>query len=323
MQEKVKIYAKATVGTGVNVRASRIFFVVLLMLTGGLASCDKTNPEDPIEYPVDIPLTEYNLSARSGVSHDSITSLIIINSTEEMQAYGLNGPVIDFSAHTLLVLSGDALDRTPYGVRVNHVRNSSKLIPDFRQDTTNEFTFDAVVATGTTPISEQWGQRNNTRWVRAYLVPKLPQKANITLNFRYESFYDDINTMQTHLHSSDIIGKWKLVTFLSFDRGGWGISDHSENNIVYEFKPDGVLTVSGNIEHPHFRMPPKTEDYFYSTDTILPSVYYPTKPFDIWLYIQDARHNFVGRHRLFLSSRDLITFYGSSSDHYHMFVKIN
>jgi len=41
MQVKAKIHTKISVGTDVNIRASRILFVVLLMLAGGVTSCKK------------------------------------------------------------------------------------------------------------------------------------------------------------------------------------------------------------------------------------------------------------------------------------------
>jgi len=49
-----------------------------------------------------------------------------------------------------------------------------------------------------------------------------------------------------HDESASIFGKWKLVKeILVFTSNGPKLFDYSKKNIVYEFKENGVLTISG------------------------------------------------------------------------------
>jgi len=50
--------------------------------------------------------------------------------------------------------------------------------------------------------------------------------------------------------SASIIGKWKLKKGLEFFGG---CLDYSQCNIVYEFRPDGTLIISGRSLHPEHR----------------------------------------------------------------------
>jgi len=85
-----------------------VLSAVLLMLAGGLASCN--NREDPVE----IPFTEFSLVETSchwvNLAHDN--RVIIINSDEHLKNH-INClvesfPGIDFSEYTLLLVSGTA-----------------------------------------------------------------------------------------------------------------------------------------------------------------------------------------------------------------------
>ena len=52
-----------------------------------------------------------------------------------------------------------------------------------------------------------------------------------------------------HDKDASIIGKWKLENIRVNSRSGICCADCSLNNIVYEFKQDGSLTVSGNTDN--------------------------------------------------------------------------
>jgi hypothetical protein len=52
-----------------------------------------------------------------------------------------------------------------------------------------------------------------------------------------------------HEETASIIGKWKLEKIRLISRAGLFCTDCSPYNIVYEFKQNGVLTVSGNTEN--------------------------------------------------------------------------
>ena len=65
--------------------------------------------------------------------------------------------------------------------------------------------------------------------------------------------------------SANIIGKWKLVKgYRFFMKEGPSCSDFSRCNIVYEFKPNGVLTISGQSRHLPFIHNNKKGDHSYS-----------------------------------------------------------
>ena len=56
---------------------------------------------------------------------------------------------------------------------------------------------------------------------------------------------------------ASFIGKWKLVKSV----GGYGfVTDLSKYNIVYEFHPNGILTITGALDDARF----KSGDYLYS-----------------------------------------------------------
>jgi len=48
--------------------------------------------------------------------------------------------------------------------------------------------------------------------------------------------------------SASIIGKWQLIKRRHSSRGGERCLDFCQHNIVYEFKPNGILTISRNSE---------------------------------------------------------------------------
>ena len=53
----------------------------------------------------------------------------------------------------------------------------------------------------------------------------------------------------THEKDASIIGKWKLEKIRVHSRMGIACTDCSQYNVVYEFKQNGTLTVSGNSEN--------------------------------------------------------------------------
>jgi len=71
-----------------------------------------------------------------------------------------------------------------------------------------------------------------------------------------------------HDESSTILGKWKLIAARC---GGFcspfGNFDYCQHNIVFEFKPNGVLTILGNTEQPHLNPWLKEGDGFYSIES--------------------------------------------------------
>jgi len=63
---------------------------------------------------------------------------------------------------------------------------------------------------------------------------------------------------------NEITGKWELLKItISFTPEGAISRDYSQNNIVYEFKADGILTVSRDINHSDTYVH-EQGDHFYS-----------------------------------------------------------
>ena len=85
----------------------------LLIFAGILSACKKPNDTN-IDYPINIPFTEYALEETSckwkNLPYDD--KVIIVNSNAELENYisGAGGsyPEIDFSKNTLLLVSGKA-----------------------------------------------------------------------------------------------------------------------------------------------------------------------------------------------------------------------
>jgi len=75
---------------------------------------------------------------------------------------------------------------------------------------------------------------------------------------------NNVDTQLGDVDTVSIIGKWKLVK-TSYPMSGKS-SDYSKCNIVFEFKSDHLLTISGEPVHlrPHFSIDPDECEYFYS-----------------------------------------------------------
>lgn len=76
-----------------------------------------------------------------------------------------------------------------------------------------------------------------------------------------DSIIGDLNCTVTAIHGKkdNIIGKWKLVTGRQF---GYKITneDYSCQNIIYEFKSNGNLIVTGDVEN-YFGISPGTYEF--------------------------------------------------------------
>jgi hypothetical protein len=125
-------------------------------------------PEPPIiEYPIEISFTEYSLAGSScqwkNFNYDN--KLIVINSNEELENYinclEGNYPEIDFSKHTLLLVSGT----TPNGI----VEISNRLF----QLSANEYKLDVEILLNE---AEMLGY-----WITALIVNKLNEENDIEL----------------------------------------------------------------------------------------------------------------------------------------------
>jgi hypothetical protein len=66
-----------------------------------------------------------------------------------------------------------------------------------------------------------------------------------------DSIIDDLNCTVTAVHGKkdNIIGKWKLVAGRQVGIDKMRIEDYSCQNIIYEFRSDGNLIVTGDAEN--------------------------------------------------------------------------
>jgi len=141
----------------------------LLILVGGIFSCKEKDYDNPIE----IPFTEYSLVGTScqwkNLNYDN--KVIIINSNKDLEKYvncmdGDNYPNVDFSKHTLLLIS----DIAPSTAKVTDIIRLT-------QSSNRKYDLKIVVEIGLTG--------NMYPWVHAILAPKISDRANIQLKIKY------------------------------------------------------------------------------------------------------------------------------------------
>jgi hypothetical protein len=197
---------------------------------GSLTKSVVINQEE-LEYPKDVPLTEYSFPPYMWLNLDYNESITIINNQEELKYYTGTNPYatpVDFSRHSLLIV------RDLVGAAPCH----GTMEATFFQDATNEneYTLKVAMRLGTTGL--------RSSWVVSYLIPRLPKDINVSLATEYSyGYYDD--TGFEHDESASIIGKWKYM--IMRNAGSYistHIVDYSQQNIVYEFKEGGILIIS-------------------------------------------------------------------------------
>lgn len=197
----------------------------LLVLTGVLFSCEEDILiETPVDNPREPSLEVYSLYGTmcNWVNRENDGKVVIINSDEEMQQYvschmNRNYPPFDFSKQSLLLVGGVASSGIYdiYGTSI-------------QQLSSNEYELKAVIRLNEIPTPLEWDI--------AVRVDKLSDDAKVVLKV------DELPA-----NSTSIIGKWKLMKEqTSGFVGSPSEIDYSKHNIVYEFKTNGFLTVSGN-----------------------------------------------------------------------------
>ena len=172
-------------------------------------------------FPQEIAFTEYSLAGTScqwvNLNYDN--KVIIINSNNELASYIActdgDFPAIDFSKHTLLLASGTATHNI-YGIP----KSLWQLSP-------TEYVLE--VETRFSEI-ETW---ENIRWIVAIVTEKISKNS----------------TIEVELDEGGIIGKWKLIQIdvPAFPPDPTSYN-YSQYNIIYEFKMNGIFTVSGDID---------------------------------------------------------------------------
>jgi hypothetical protein len=197
----------------------------LLFLTGTFSSCkDDLLLESPMDNPTEPSLEVYSLYGTmcNWTNRENNGKVVVINSDEELKQYiscymNSNYYPFDFSKQSLL-LAGSVASSGIYDIFGTSIQQLSP----------NEYELKAVIRLNeiSTPLE----------WDIAVRVDKLNDDAKVVLKV------DELPASVT-----SVIGKWKLMKeqTAGFASPSKEI-DYSKQNIVYEFKTDGVLTVSGN-----------------------------------------------------------------------------
>ena len=198
------------------------------------------------------------------------TRVIIINSKKELDNYLVHNPyyinsdpcpqnpfdeysyrMFDFSKHSLLLVQGWAIGGGDIYTTPEEYLHPP--LPEFRQLSPNEFLLIIEMRLINKNIYEQWN--------RAFIVKKLSDASIVKLDVTIQ-LEDEWEVI--HDETASIIGKWKLVEERISGFSGCiprYRTDYSQSNVEYEFKRNGVLTISGDAGYPIW---PKIGDHFYS-----------------------------------------------------------
>ena len=225
-----------------------LFFLLMSLCFGGCSNEEDNPAVIPAEIPevpehadndeISEPVFEiYSLYGSSchWINREHNGNVIIINSADELNKYvacsGGDYHSIDFSKYSLLLAGGVASS----GIYDIHAESMQHL-------SSNQYVLNVVVSLNEIPEPLEWDM--------AIRMDKLSKNAGIELK---------INELTAD--STSIAGKWKLLKELpGMTELPVSEIDYSQHNIVYEFKANGVLTVSGNTNVGF----PGTGEYAYS-----------------------------------------------------------
>jgi hypothetical protein len=197
----------------------------LLILTGSFSSCkDDILLEPPVDNPTEPKLQIYSLYGTmcNWTNRENDGRVVVINSDEELKQYvscymDKDYHPFDFSKQSMLLV-GSVASSGIYDIFGTSIHQLSL----------NEYELKVKIRRNEITVPLEWDI--------AVRVDKLNDDAQVVL--RVEELPASITS---------VIGKWKLMKeqtsgFMSPSKE----IDYSKRNIVYEFKTNGVLTVSGN-----------------------------------------------------------------------------
>ena len=192
----------------------------LLILTGSFFSCK----DDILDNPTESSLEGYSLYGTmcNWTNRENDGKVVIINSDEELKQYvscymNSNYHPFDFSKQSLLLV-GSVTSSGIYDIFRTSIQQLSL----------NEYELKVVIRLNEITLPLEWDI--------AVRVDKLRDDVKVVLKV------DELPASIT-----SIIGKWKLMKECTSGFGSLSEEiDYSNLNIVYEFKTNGILTVSGN-----------------------------------------------------------------------------
>jgi len=201
----------------------------LLILAGFFSACsDNSSIDNPVDMPFDKPaevsIEVYSLYGTmcNWSNRKNNGKVIVINSDEEMKKYltcYMNGNYhpIDFSKQSLLLV-GSVASSGVYAISPKSMQQLS----------TNKYVLNVEINLNELPKPFEWdiAIRSN----------KLSNNASVELKVN-----------EVSATTTSFICKWKLIKSSGFMVPGLEY-DYSQNNIVYEFKSNGVLAISGDAK---------------------------------------------------------------------------
>ena len=148
----------------------------------------------------------------------------LINSQEELLKYisgeGNDISPIDFGKHTLLLVYGDTIS------------SIHTLTHQLVQIAEEEYRLDVELKTGADILIEGW--------TISVLIDKIPQNTTIQLKVNSSDTGKPANIENPYM--DDITGAWKLLHCTTVT----DTIDSSKDNVIYDFRVDGKLVVTGS-----------------------------------------------------------------------------
>ena len=195
----------------------KIAVILLISLGNIFISCG-----DKEKYPIEISVQYYSLYGTmcNWVNLENDGKVKIINSDEEMRGYVTcymeeNNHAVDFSKRSVLLI-GSTASAGIYAIKEKKIQQISP----------NEYILNVVINLNEISEPLEWNIAIQT------IDFKLPKDAHVELKVE-------------ELPATSIIGKWKLMK-RQIVFGEASETDYSQSNIIYEFKTNNVVTISGD-----------------------------------------------------------------------------
>ena len=237
---------------------------ILLIFASTFTACNGEEPEIEI-FPQEISITEFSLTgdACQWVSFEA-GKVIVINSTDELRDFILcrdDGRFfhIDFSRYSFLLLKGSAESAVFY------------IDIDFSKQAAKEYTLNLTIHTDVSGVAQTW--------IRAGIVPKISNRANITLNTQE---LQDNACAEVYLRGT----RWRLIGIVDT---ATGLITRPGVGLIATIRFDRFLFFPGH--------PTAQQEFGFSAETGS-NVVWGNYEFDCntctYLFINPFRHEFLG-----------------------------
>jgi hypothetical protein len=182
---------------------------------------------EEIEYPIDVPFTEYLLGETlclwanlSTYPYPSGTVVIIINNEEELEQYITcaegNYPEVDFRSHTLLLAKGRSNNGQINDINKNLLKLSSQ-----------EYQLNIELFYGMTTTAECW--------IVALIMEKISDECNVTLNITEVPISCQLKNLNYPINSGALViinSNEELENYYNCSEGSYPEIDFSEHSLI-------------------------------------------------------------------------------------------